>query len=313
MTDGTTTYSGTLNDPSVLNGKNLRPAYFRVRPFTYPAGVAGIITKPANLSAIRGGIAVTVTAPALEGYTFDGWYEQVVEGDTPTEPTGTPVCTTLAYTFNVQGNTDLVAKYTANGNATVTIIASNGAEYTVNDSSTKQSGSSHTVQLGTTITITAYDASKVLQWQNESGKVLGRGASLSFTVTGNTSVSLVYNTISESQSFVQFVSDYGQVLSYQQYSGTDNINFPTAPTKFGYNFVKWVFENTETEATETAIKAKIGTAGNSIITIKPLYTKEETKYAVTVKYSGVDRADDTYSGIDKGRGIYSQCSGDRRL
>ncbi len=293
---GNGTFTFTMSDKDVT----VEPEKFTVavtsRTTASEASVADLTVSPGN--TVSYGAEVTVTAPdkQTDGYSFKGWFP----AETTAFTDANRVSPNLAYTFNVTAAASLMAVYEANGSATVTIAVVNGAKYTVGSDTTVKTGGTETIQLGKTLTITADDAEKVLQWQNESGKVLGKGSTLEFTVTGNTSVTLVYKSVENNQSFVQFVSDFGQVLSYNQYSATSNITFPTVPTKFGYNFVKWVFEGTDTEATEAAIKAKIGT--ESIITIKPSYTQDSTTYNVTVKYSGITRDDDNYNAIPIGTG-----------
>ncbi len=130
--------------------------------------------------------------------------------------------------------------------------------------------------------------------------MLGTGASLSFTVTGKTTVKLVYRSETENQAFVQFVTDYGQVLFYSPYSANDVVSFPTPPSKLGCKFSKGVFEGTDPEATEEAIWGRIE-AEERLITVKPSYTDDTTTYTVTVAYEGADgRAAKTFSGLPVG-------------
>ena len=97
------------------------------------------------------------------------------------------------------------------------------------------------------------------------------------------------------------MTDYGQVLKAQTYGMTDTITYPDSPTKLGHTFDKWVFENTDVEATETAVRDKI--SSESVITIRPSYIKDMTEYTVTVKYQGVSRADDLYEDLTLGTGL----------
>ena len=252
----------------------------------------GIATLTAPVDPVTGGTEATVTAEAMPGYTFLGWYPVTSVAGDKVSAYGDRLTPNLAYTFTVTKKaTELVAVYQPNGNATVT----------VNDPRATTTPYTVEPQLGTAVTITAADTTNILRWENESGKVLGTSGTLTFTAIGNTTVNAVYKAAS-GQSFVQFVSDYGQVLSGAQYSSTDEITFPTVPTKFGYNFDMWVFEGTTDEAKEAAIQAKIGT--ESIITIKPSYTKDSTKYKVTVNYvnASVETIKDTFidTNVEKG-------------
>ena len=164
---------------------------------------------------------------------ISGWFN----GDTQ-------VCETLVYTFTINEDTVLTARYEARGSATVTVNKLNGADYSASGDELTQNGDTLTIALGKTLTLTALDADSFLQWQNGSGKVLGRSPTLSLTVTGNMDVELVYKSAETSSSFVQFVSDYGQIMLAGTYSKTDTIPTPDTPTKFGYTFVRWVFDGT---------------------------------------------------------------------
>jgi len=248
---------------------------------------------------IHAGDSVTLTAPARNGYQFLGWFK--VPDDT-----GNPECTTLTYRFTMEENTELQARYEAVGQAEVEINTANGAKYHVGTDSSIQNGQTRTPHaLGTVLTIYAEDPGSVLQWQNESGKVMGRGASLTLTVTDSMKVTLVYRTPENNQSIVQFVSGNDQVLRAQQYAAgisADSISFPAPPSKVGYIFEKWVFEGTENEAAPETILAKLGK--EPLITVIPAYTKDETAYAVTVNYSGDGLAvpAGTFAGITVGTG-----------
>lgn len=251
----------------------------------FGGSVANVTVSPVK-TGYKTGESVTVTAEEKQGYTFLGWYAVTGVSESRVTGYGDKLAETLAYTFDITKDTQITAVYEAKGKATVKIIAVNGAKYMVGDDTTIKTGSQENVPIGTTLKLTAADADQVFQWQNESEKILGTGSTLEYYVTSNTTITLVYQYDAENQSYVQFVSDYGQVLSYNQYSVSSTIDFPVSPTKYGYTFDKWVFEGTEDEATAETIKAKIGT--EKIITLKPKYTKDEAVGSVTVNYKAGD-------------------------
>ncbi len=267
-----------------------------------PASVADVSLSP-EADSYAEGDSVTAIAPnkSGEGYSFQGWYEVTEVTDSLVTHYGDLVSCNLSYTFSITENTRLVAVYEPRGDATVTVSVVNGAKYYTDKDSTIKTGGQEKRALGSTLTLYASDADKVLQWQNERGKVLGRGGSLSIPVTGDMEIKLHYNTPeSDSQSILQFVNDYGQVLLFNQLSGTSpKVDFPDCPSKFGYLFDKWVFEGTEEEAAEDAIRTKLGT--EPVIIVKPIYTKDATVYTVTVAYEGADgRTPETLSGLAVG-------------
>ena len=246
------------------------------------ASMGNISVRPA--APYYSGDTVTVTAPnqSAAGYTFLGWYPVTATagGAATAYDASDRLAATLRYTFDITGDTAIAAVYQTNGSATVTINAVNGAEYTVNGGAA-QSGGDETVTLGTAITIDAVDPAQVLYWTNASGKVLGSGASLTFTVTGDTTINLIYQSSEASKSFVRFLSDFNQVIASGEYAATDPIPFPDGPVKPGYSFDFWSLNGTD-EATEAGVQALIGS--EPTITLRPHYTQEATTYALTVNY-----------------------------
>ena len=257
------------------------------------ASVANIVVDKAE-GPYYEGEKITLTAPSKLGYVFNGWYPVTdVEGGLVKAYDSTRLSNQAVYTLVLNEDEPpvtraITAVYQAmDQKADVKIYTVNGAKFRLGDSQTNQNGYSGKMALGSQLTIFASEPENVLQWQNSSNKLLGAGPDLTLTVTGDTTITLYYNTADTGQSFVQFVSDYGQVLSHRQYSRSDTeIEFPSDPTKFGYVFVGWVFENTTDTATSESILAKIGT--QDIITVKPFYQRTNKNYEVVIAYMSED-------------------------
>ncbi len=211
------------------------------------------------------GDSVTVTAPAVDGCAFDGWYD----GETLASPN-------LSYTFTAADDVSLAAKYTANAKATVTIEGLNNARFYVNNNTTVQTTCTEGAAIGSKIVLTAVEPEKVSAWLNGSNKIIGTGASIELTVTGNMTVKLMYKADTDNQAMVEYVSDYGQLLSYKSYSADQEIDVPVAPSKLGCTFAGW-------SLTAAQIKEEIK-AGTKHITVTPVYTQNDTTFTVTVKY-----------------------------
>ena len=269
------------------------------------------ISSPTGGGNVPEGAEVTVTAPdkTKDGYTFIGWYNatEITDGKV-TEFDKYVISENLQLSFTVDGNEKLVAVYMPNSSAVLRVIPQNGAQYTVkNYNGTYDSIKRFNSVMGKNVEVTAVDPDKVLQWQNESGKVIGRGASVTINMTGDKEITLVYKSETENSAFLQFVSDYGQVLSARSVSTTGNITFPTEPTKYGYDFIEWVFAGTEDAATEDSIKERIAT--ERVIECVPRYVRRDEKYTVSVDYKHVDndtnssiKESDTFSNIPIGTG-----------
>ena len=235
------------------------------------------------------GDTVTLTAQSFDNYSFLGWYNG-----------STRVCDTLIYRFVITENTELTAKYAASGRSSLTVQTVNGAKFTFGDG-LYYSERTVVAKNGIVMTLTAEDESKVLQWENESGKVLGRGASITITVIENMKVTLVYKADNVDQSYVQFISSSGQVLSAELYMTTDTVVFPAPPTKLGYKFEYWVIDGTDTEVTEDNIKSFF--AGNKVLSVVPYYSGPYGTHTVTEIFDGVTRENKVYGPYDTGTAI----------
>ncbi|MBR3325712.1 MAG: InlB B-repeat-containing protein [Atopobiaceae bacterium] len=243
------------------------------------------------------GSVVTVSAPTKKGWAFVGWYpvKKTSQGLVEEYDKDTQLSNQRSYTFTVTEDTLVVAVYeaTKDVNATVRIESVNGASYTVAldgvaDKSV-QRGSSHSIPVGTKLTITAKDPERVVMWLNESQKVIGTGqTSLDYTVTSSTTIALVYSTGSNEQTQVKFLSADDQVMLYRRYSAdladASSIELAAPPAKLGNTFVRWVFEGTREEATREAILAKVQSPAQNYaeVTIRPVYKPSEEKAKVTL-------------------------------
>lgn len=275
---------------------------------TTDSASVGDITIEAD-ETIWPGSTVTLTAPSPEGYQFEGWYAAVtVENGLVTEYGNILLAETRIYSFTITEDVQVVAVYEALGEAAVTIGVENGTGFSItcNEEVLEADASNTvTVPVGSSLYITATDGNDVLQWENESEKILGTGTTLNLVVTGDRKITLVYETEDSTYASVQFVSDYGQVLSYTRYEDGGTITFPAGPTKYGYTFNYWTLDGDEAEATEDDVLSKID-AGATEITLKPHYTWQESTYTVTVSYlneEGNSLGDNSvYSEIAAGSG-----------
>ncbi len=236
---------------------------FLTNPITYPAAI---------------GEEFTVTAEVIEGYTFVGWYgadeneQEILLSENQT------------YTFiPTEVQTVLCAQYSLPvQTATVTILGLGSAGFTVDGSETVQKEFVQSYPVGTVITLNAVDSQRFKAWVNGSNKIIGTEPTLKLTVTSNNTVILKYTAEpAEGSTFVEYVSDYGQILQSMTYTSADEITEPAVPpSKAGHTFAGW-------SPSVEEIKAKIE-AGEKNITVKPTYTAKETEYTVTVDYFDMD-------------------------
>ena len=229
---------------------------------------------------------VTVTAPELWGWRFQGWYQDE-----------TQVSSQQSYTFTITGNTSLAARY-ARVNVTLTLHAAEGSAYQVN-------GVSYTgertvqVPLGGQVALTAADSSRFLRWENESGRVLGSESTLTLTVNGDTDITLVNRA--EETCVVTFLSAYGQVLRSESLRAGDRVSLPAPPVKVGCDFTGWTFAD-GSAATAADIEAQLGQS--SEITLQPAYEQwSSAGCSVTVRFDGAEQSDEVHSGLAVGDGL----------
>ena len=222
---------------------------------------------------------VRISAPAKVGYDFKGWYS----GD------GQLFETKLSVSFSTDCDLSLKALYVPT-NDKVTLRVSGGGFKITGSSNTQQSVTKRYTP-GSLVSLSYVDESReFLHWVNESGRIVSRERSYDFTIISATTLEAVSvsseDYSGEKMAFVEFSSYYDQILSAETYSSLDEIEFPTGPSRKGYVFSGW-------DHTQEEIRSAIE-AGETHITVKPVYEKTGNKAMLTVLYEGAEREPDTY-------------------
>ena len=249
------------------------------------------VANPSGGGKFNAGETTTITAEALPGYTFNGWYN----GDTL-------VNANLSFEFTVgEEDVTFTAKYTANVEMLITINGGESYSVAVNNLEPSNfSGQKKTnYAVGTKLTLTANGAD-FAYWENEAGSVLSRSASYTFTVVNSATVTAVYNTKTADKATVIFISGYDQIIARDQYASGEDVPVPSAPTKTGCDFAGWSVNGTVvapadyettadyTTAVKTAIKNAItevlatDSTTDDIINVKATYTVKNETVEVTV-------------------------------
>ena len=233
----------------------------------------------AEVATVSGGGAyaegseVTVKANAVTGYDFVGWFVKDGEGFS-----GEVLSTNTTYTFTANAGTDLAAVYKVSTVNTKAELQVYGSEFRVNGGPVQMTYFySQKFDLNTTITLEA-TGTDFLYWMNSSKKIISRDAATSFVLARDTSVTAVYKRSGESSAFVEFVSDYGQIMQAQNYEAESEIEMPAGPAKPGYEFTGW-------DKTADEIRAAIA-EGTKYIEVKPVYEKLNNIYRLTLVYDG---------------------------
>ena len=209
----------------------------------------------------------TVTASAISGYKFVGWFVN--------EYTGTPYSTDLTCKVKPTADCTMIAVYEpiSGGKFWLNVTAS---EFTVNGGAVQDSYLYEQFAIGTSVTVKFTGTENFLYWVNASNKVVSTDKSYTFIMGSETTLKAVYGKARQNQATVVFISHSDQIISSKAYTTNDTIQFPVPPIKMGCTFTGW-------SMTEAEIRAAM--ANNSgIIQVRALYTEPSIACKVTVVY-----------------------------
>ena len=209
----------------------------------------------------------TVTASAISGYKFVGWFVN--------EYTGTPYSTDLSCEVKPTADCTMIAVYEpiSGGKFWLTVTAS---EFTVNGGAVQDSYLYEQFAVGASVTVNFTGSENFLYWVNASNKVVSTEKSYTFIMGSETTLKAVYGKARQNQATVVFISHSDQIISSKAYTTNDTIQFPVPPVKMGCTFTGW-------SMTEAEIREAM--ANNSgIIQVRALYTEPSIACTVTVIY-----------------------------
>lgn len=226
--------------------------------------VANVAGGGSNITYAQG---TTVTASAISGYKFVGWFVN--------EYTGTPYSTDLACEVKPTADCTMIAVYEpiSGGKFWLTVTAS---EFTVNGGAVQDSYLYEQFAVGASVTVNFTGSENFLYWVNASNKVVSTDKSYTFIMGSETTLKAVYGKARQNQATVVFISHSDQIISSKAYTTNDTIQFPVPPVKMGCTFTGW-------SMTESEIRAAM--ANNSgIIQVRARYTEPSIACKVTVIY-----------------------------
>ena len=233
--------------------------------------VANVAGGGSNITYAQG---TTVTASAISGYKFVGWFVN--------EYTGTPYSTDLTCEVKPTADCTMIAVYEPISGGVFALEVS-ASKFTVNGGATQRSYLLEKMPIGTQVTVVFKGSENFLYWVNESGKVVSTSKTYTFSMGSATTLKAVYAEKEEHQAMVVFISHTQQVISSKGYTDTQEIQFPEPPIKMGATFVRW-------SMTEAEIRAAMATTATGIIVVKPVYEFSAGSYTVTVNYPNDDTA-----------------------
>ena len=226
--------------------------------------VANVAGGGSNITYAQG---TTVTASAISGYKFVGWFVN--------EYTGTPYSTDLACEVKPTADCTMIAVYEpiSGGKFWLTVTAS---EFTVNGGAVQDSYLYEQFAVGASVTVNFTGSENFLYWVNASNKVVSTEKSYTFIMGSETTLKAVYGKARQNQATVVFISHSDQIISSKAYTTSDTIQFPVPPIKMGCTFTGW-------SMTEAEIRAAMAN-NNGIIQVRALYTEPSIACKVTVIY-----------------------------
>lgn len=233
--------------------------------------VANVTGGGSNITYAQG---TTVTASAISGYKFVGWFVN--------EYTGTPYSTDLTCEVKPTDDWTMIAVYEPISGGVFALEVS-ASKFTVNGGATQRSYLLEKMPVGTQVTVVFKGSENFLYWVNESGKVVSTSKTYTFSMGSATTLKAVYAEKEEHQAMVVFISHTQQVISSKGYTDTQEIQFPEPPIKMGATFVRW-------SMTEAEIRAAMATTTTGIIVVKPVYEFSAGSYTVTVNYPNDETA-----------------------
>lgn len=218
-------------------------------------------------SDITYAVGTTVTASAISGYKFVGWFVN--------EYTGTAYSTDLTCEVKPTDDWTMIAVYEpiSGGKFWLNVTAS---EFTVNGGAVQDSYLYEQFAVGASVTVNFTGSENFLYWVNASNKVVSTDKSYTFVMGSETTLKAVYGKARQNQATVVFISHSDQIISSKAYTTNDTIQFPVPPIKMGCTFTGW-------SMTEAEIRAAM--ANNSgIIQVRARYTEPSIACKVTVIY-----------------------------
>lgn len=233
--------------------------------------VANVAGGGSNITYAQG---TKVTASAISGYKFVGWFVN--------EYTGTPYSTDLTCEVKPTADCTMIAVYEpiSGGKFWLTVTAS---EFTVNGVAVQDSYLYEQFAIGTSVTVEFTGTENFLYWVNASNKVVSTDKSYTFVMGSETTLKAVYAEKEEHQAMVVFISHTQQVISSKGYTDTQEIQFPEPPIKMGCTFTGW-------SMTKAEIRAAMATTTTGIIVVEPVYEFSAGSYTVTVNYPNDETA-----------------------
>ena len=228
------------------------------------------------------GEKVTVTTSNVIGFEFLGWYKM-------DSYNGAALFTGLSYTFTASEECTLVALYKPAENATLTVKVTASAFTITGSKWVQNNGGMYKLPVGSSVTVTYTDDTYAfLYWVNGSDKIVSTNSKYTFTLGSNTELRACTSpkNTGNDNAMVVFKTAYDQVLTAQRYDVAEEIVFPMGPSKTGYKFIGW-------NMTQAEIRAAM--VKNDYIVVTPKYETLGTKYTVTVRYAGIDKAEDKHT------------------
>ncbi len=241
-------------------------------------------TGTGSMATVSGGgkgsinSAVEVSAPAVSGYTFVGWYLNSYNGKKLSDQP--------KYTYKPTADCTLVAVYEPISGGTFELKV-DASKFKVNGGATNTSKFSAKLAANSLVTI-KFTGDNFLYWVNGSGKVVSTLTEYTFTLVSATVLSAVYTNSEADEAQVIFLTanpgdpnSAPQIVSSRAYAkDTTTISFPAPPVRIGKSFTGWSM--TQEQIIAAIPDANVERGGK--ILVYAMYEDQKRPCTVTVFY-----------------------------
>ena len=214
--------------------------------------------------SVEAGAQVTVTASASGGYTFSGWREN-----------GSIVSTSASYTFTVTGDRSLTAVFAA-------VIPTYRVTAGIDPEGSGTASGGGTYQQGTSVTVTAApgEGYNFVKW-TENGQTVSESTSYTFTVTGDRTLTAVFEAEKTSRLPAGYTEvEWIQASTVASYIDTKKgVNNSDFIVKFQIPEVSGFYTSSASSCVVYSSKFQIFKKGNNSTFFMWLFSSSSTSYS----------------------------------
>ena len=259
---------------------SVKPIAFRVVLESDPEN-AGILTGGGNYAE---GETAVITASAVGGYTFLGWYDK--DGNVLTTDT------TYTVPAGKKGEVTYTAKYVGNENKKLTVNVGQGtvtAEYGSEKEEWKAPQNRREFCIGTKFTVTAKANTgfEFLYWVNKDNRIITDKATLEFILGDDSEYAAIYREVAPNTPYVIIRDSLSAEILSSGYAYGNSYVVPKIYDIGNNRFIGWYDE----DGNEFEPNEKGELTITKSVTIYARYDEDKTEYTVTTVIGDEQKVD----------------------